>query len=158
MSIYPFFEWCYNSGLGTYVRDSSFAVPLVEVVHLIGLAMLLGSLVVMDLGLIGIGMRRQPVAEYARSLEPWVWRGLTLMVLSGVPIFMNEATRCYDSWPFRIKMTLLATAIIFHFTVHRKVTAPDRKNVSPWLGKLTGLVSMTLWFGVGMAGRAIGFV
>ena len=80
------------------------------------------------------------------------------MSRSGVPIFMNEAIRCYDSWPFRIKMTLLATAIIFHITVHRKVTAPDRKYISPWLAKLTGLVSMTLWFGVGMAGRAIGFV
>jgi hypothetical protein len=55
-------------------------------------------------------------------------------------------------------MTLLATAIIFDFTVHRKMTAPDGKNVSPWLAKVTGLVSMTLWFGVGMAGRAIGFI
>jgi hypothetical protein len=80
------------------------------------------------------------------------------MVLSGVPIFTNEATRCYDSLPFRVKMTLLATAIIFDFTVHRKMRAPDRKNVSPWLAKVTGLVSMTLWFGVGMAGRAIGFI
>jgi hypothetical protein len=96
MSIYPFFEWWSNSPLGTYVRHSSYAVPLVEVVHLIGLATLLGSLVVMDLGLIGIGMRRQPVGEYARSLATWEWRGLTLMVLSRVPIFMQEAIRCYD--------------------------------------------------------------
>jgi hypothetical protein len=55
-------------------------------------------------------------------------------------------------------MTLLATAIPFHITVHRKVTAPHRKTIAPWLGKLTGVLSMTLWFGVGMAGRAIGFV
>jgi hypothetical protein len=71
---------------------------------------------------------------------------------------MNEATRCYESWPFRIKMTLLATALIFHVTVHRPMTSPHRKSASPLLGKLTGLISMTLWFSIGLAGRAIGFV
>ena len=62
MSIYPFFEWCYNSALGTYVRDSSYAVPLVEVVHLIGLAMLLG----LTAGLVA----RAPLNGCARTAPP----------------------------------------------------------------------------------------
>jgi hypothetical protein len=156
--LYPLFVWCNNSALGTWVRDSSWAVPWVETFHLFGLAFLLGVIAIIDLGLLGIGMRRQPIAEIAKPLAPFAWVSLVVMGFTGFLLFMQEAERCYSSIPFRIKMSLLATAIIFHFTVHRKLTQSDPGAFQLRWGKLVGALSLTLWFGIALAGRGIGFL
>jgi len=156
--LYSFFVWCNDSALGAWVRDSSWAVPYVETFHLFGLAFLLGVIAIVDLGLLGIGMKRQPIAEIARPLAPYAWVSLIVMVFTGILLFVQEAERCYSSIPFRIKMSLLATAIVFHFTVHRKLTNSATTGVNPPWGKLVGALSLTLWFGVALAGRGIGFL
>jgi hypothetical protein len=156
--LYPIFVWLNDSALGAWVRDSSWAVPWVETFHLFGLAILLGVIAIIDLGLLGVAMRRQPIAEIAKPLAPYAWVSLIVMGCTGFLLFMQEAERCYSSWPFRIKMSLLATAIIFHFTVHRKLTQSDKGGFNPRWGKLVGATSLTLWFGIALAGRAIGFL
>jgi hypothetical protein len=67
------------------------------------------------------------------------------------------AVRCYGNTSFWIKMALLAIALIFHFTYFRKLVRRDDANIAPGTGKLAAAVALMLWFGVGMAGRSIGF-
>src|ERR1700691_1062932 len=111
--LYPLFVCLNDSALGAWVRNSSWAVPWVETFHLFGLAILLGVIAIVDLGLLGVAMRRQPIAENAKPLAPYAWVSLIVMVLTGFLLFIQEAERCYSSIPFRIKMPLLAAAIVF---------------------------------------------
>ena len=76
---------------------------------------------------------------------------------SGVLLFLSEAMKCYASKPFQVKMTFLFAALIFHFTVHRKVTK-NRSRPGLFSGLFVGVVSSFLWLGVGLGGRAIGFL
>lgn len=156
-SLLPFFEWCENSGVGHAIRDSLWLFPVIESFHLLALALIGGAVLIVDLRLLGLVLRRQPVAQLARDAQPWLVGGLVVMVTSGVLLFTSEAIKCYYSDAFRTKMTFLLPAIVFTFTVRRKVATADEVRVGPLWGKLVGLVSVTLWSVVGAAGRWIGF-
>ena len=152
----PFFHWCDASWLSMEIRASTWQFAIIEMIHLLGLTMLLGALMVLDLRLFGFGMRRQPVSQLARNLSPWVWGGLVTILSSGILLFFGEPMKLYGNPSFHVKMLLLATAIVFQFTLFRRVTNHD--GMPPVLGKAAAVVSLFLWFGVGLAGRAIGFL
>jgi hypothetical protein len=158
MSLMPFFHWCDASWLGAAVRSSTWAFALIECFHLLGMVCLLGSLVVVDLRLMGFGMRGQPVARVAKALEPVTLFGLAVMVLSGVMLFTSEALKCYDNPAFLWKMLFLALGTIVWFTFHRRITRLDDDRIGSVRGKLLGGLSLVLWFGVALAGRAIAYV
>ena len=82
---------------------------------------------------------------------------LVVILSSGVLLFLSEAMKCYASKPFQVKMMFLFAALIFHFTIHRKVTKTDR-DPGLFSGLFVGVVSLFLWLGVGLGGRAIGFL
>ena len=157
MSLLPFFEWCEKTAVGNAIRSSLWLFPVIESFHLLALALIGGAVLVVDLRLLGFGLRRQPVAQLARDAQPWLVGGLVVMVASGILMFTSEAIKCYYSAAFRTKMTFLLPAIVFTFTVRRKVAAADETRVRPLWGKLVALVSVTLWSVVGAAGRWIGF-
>ena len=121
------------------------------------LGMLIGTLVIVDMRLLGFGMRRQSVPELARYLAPWTLFGVATMIITGVPLFMSEAVKLSSSSPFFYKMIFLLCAVTLHFTLHRKVTASSEKQGS-MLGKLAGTLSLMCWLGVALAGRAIAFL
>lgn len=156
-SLYPLFKWCEGTWAGVAIRDSTWAFPIIETFHLFGLTVLLGAIVMVSLRLLGLTARHQPVSEVARQLAPWTLGGLAVMLTTGSLLFASEAMKCYDSGPFRIKMVFLFLAIVFHFTLYRKVTRADDGRLNPLWTKLTGGLALTLWFSVGLAGRAIGF-
>ena len=79
------------------------------------------------------------------------------MLLTGTELFLSEPTKCYYSTPFWFKMTSLALAITFSYTIRRRVVHADEGRISPGLSSLVGVVSLALWFGVGAGGRWIGF-
>ena len=110
-----------------------------------------------DLRLLGIGLRRQPVAQLARDAQPWLLASLMVMVATGVLMFTSEAIKCYYHPAFWVKMTSLFLAIVFTFTVRRKVAMTDEARRGPLWSKLVALVSVMLWSGVGIGGRWIGF-
>jgi Family of unknown function (DUF6644) len=156
MTLLPFFEWCENTGLGAAIRDSVWLFPVIESVHLLALALIGGSILIVDMRLLGLGLRRQPVAQLARDAQPWLVGGLIVMVGSGLLLFLSEAVKCYYSAAFRTKMTFLLPAIVFTATIRRKVAAGEHR-ITPFSNKLVAAVSLTLWFVVGAAGRWIGF-
>jgi hypothetical protein len=157
MSLLPFFQWCYQTAIGEAIRDSTWVFPVIEACHLLGLGLTVGAVLVVDLRLLGVGLSRQPVAQLWAATKPWLLGSLTLMLASGIPLFLSEATKCYYSIPFWIKMTSLLLVLVFTFTVRRRVIGAGLPSDPPMLGRLTALISLSLWFGVAWGGRWIGF-
>ncbi|MCY4588056.1 MAG: hypothetical protein OXB98_18650 [Bryobacterales bacterium] len=157
MSLLSFFEWCEDTAVGHAIRDSLWLFPVIESVHLLALALIGGAILVVDLRLLGLGLRSQPVARLAREAQPWLVGGLVVMLSTGVLLFLSESIKCYYSPPFWYKMTFLLLALLFTATVRRKVAAASETSLGPVWGKLVALVSLALWFGVGFSGRWIAF-
>jgi hypothetical protein len=156
MSLLPYFQWCEQSALGEAIRNSVWLFPFIEAFHLVGLGVTGGAVLIVDLRLLGWGLRGHPVSQLAKDTNPWLLGSLTMMFASGIPLFVSEATKCYYSFAFWVKMVCLLLVIIFTFTLRRRVTMLDTAD-APLRNKITGLVSLTLWFGVAWGGRWIGF-
>jgi hypothetical protein len=157
MSLLPFFEWCEATGVGQAIRSSTWLFPVIEAVHLLGLAMIGGAVLMLDLRLLGFGLRRCSVSQVARDAQPWLIGSLVVMLLTGTALFLSESVKCYYSQAFWAKMTFLPLAILYTFTVRRRVALADEVRVGPLWSRIVALISLTLWSGVGWAGRWIGF-
>jgi hypothetical protein len=157
MSLLPFFQWCENAGLIVAMRSSLWLFPVIESVHLMGLALTGGAVLMVDLRLLGFGLRRQPVALVARDAERWLLVSLVVMLPTGFLLFMASAVKCYYLPAFWVKMTALFLAVIFTFSIRRKVAMADETDVNPLWARLVAVVSLTLWAGVAVAGRMVGF-
>jgi hypothetical protein len=153
----PFFQWCEATSIGTAIRSSPWAFAVIESVHLVGLSVIGGAVLLVDLRLLGFGLRDQRVADVARAAEPWFVGSLAVMLVTGIALFLSESTKCYGSAAFWVKMTSFALATLFAFTIRRRVTLAEETRVRPIWFKLVALVSLALWFGVGASGRWIGF-
>jgi len=157
MSLLPFFQWCEETAIGEAIRGSLWLFPVIEAGHLLALSLIGGAILVVDLRLLGLGLRGQEPARIARNVQPWLIGSLTAMLVTGVPLFLSESIKCYYSPPFWWKMSFLALASLFTFTVRHKVARADESKVGPLWNKLVALVSLTLWTGVGISGRWIAF-
>ena len=139
------------------IRDSRVAFPIIENFHLFALTVLLGSLVVLVLRQFGLLYKTQSISEVANALRPWNRWSLAVMLTSGILLFLSEAVKCYGNTSFRVKMLFLFAALLFQFTIYNRTVASD-DNVAPTGGKISAAVTVCLWFGVGLAGRGIGFL
>lgn len=155
MSLVPLFQWLAHLPPGLWMRDSKWGFAIVEIAHLLGLAVLGGVILIVDLSLLGIGFRRQSASNLACELSPLFLGSLVVMVISGVLLVSAEAMKCYYHPAFRLKMLLFALALTFSFTLHRRTI---RQGTKPLWSKAAAIVSLALWLGVGLAGRAIGFL
>ena len=124
-TLIPLFAWWGHTGLGQTIRSSATLIALTEIIHLLGLTMLIGTVLMVDMALLGFGIRRHPAARIAAELAPWTTGGLVVMLISGPLILSSETLKCYESSFFWIKMTILLAAIVFHFTVHRSVAQSE---------------------------------
>ena len=157
MSLQDFFVWCEHTMIGTAVRDSIWLFPIIEVAHLVGLAVLGGAILLVDLRLLGIGLHGVPVASLARSARPWLWSSLALTIGSGVLLFLSEALKCYQNPAFWLKVWFLIPALLFAGLVRPRFTRDAGAGRLPFTARLAGAVSVVLWTGVAAAGRGIGF-
>jgi hypothetical protein len=157
MDLFPWFEALAATRLSQAISTSTWAFAVIESVHLLALSLIGGAVLIVDLRLLGLGLKRQAVAEVARDAQPWLLGSLTVMLVTGVLLFMSEPVKCYFSTPFRIKMLCLLLGTIWAFTVRRKVAVAGEGRVRPIWMKVVALVSLALWFGVGAGGRWIGF-
>ncbi len=149
----PLFEWISTLSVSQAIGESLWMYPLIQAIHLVFLAMLLGALLLVDLRLLGLGFSKQPVSQVARDARPWLIGGLIGMVLTGVPQLMQNAMREYFAQFFWWKMYFLAAALVFTVTVRRRAT---QGASVPGYGKVVGLVSIVLWGGVAISARLIG--
>jgi len=158
MSVLHFFQWLSHSSFSIYLRHSTWGFAIIETIHLLGFAALGGSILIVDLRLLGIGLRRQPSSLVARELSPILWGSLGVMLVSGALLVLTGPMKYYHSPSFRLKMLLFLLALAFYFTLHRGVIKSNAGIVPSSWSRAAALVSLGLWFGVGLAGRAIGFL
>ena len=155
-SLLPLFEWFEATGLGQLVRTSAWLFPVIESVHLLGLCALGGAVLIVDLRMLGAGLTNQPLAPLARAVHPWLVASLALMFLTGIPLFLSEAVKCFHNPSFWVKMGTLPMAILFALTVRRRVAGHPERDTSVTT-RLVATVSLLLWFTVAAGGRWIGF-
>ena len=157
MTLLELCRWIQNSSLLVAMRSSPWLFPMIATIHLFGLAMIGGSVLIVDLRLLGFGLRRQPVSRLARDAEPWLLRGLLVSVSTGGLLFMCFATKYYYLTFFWVKMASLLLVLLFTFSLRRRVTMSDGTHMRPVWNKAVALVSLSLWTTVAIGGRLIGF-
>jgi hypothetical protein len=157
MHLLPFFQWVSTTPVSQAISTSQWAFAVIESTHLLALSVIGGAVLIVDLRLLGLGLRNQSVAQVARDAQPWLIGSLAVMLVTGVLLFTSEPIKCYYSTAFWVKMSCLATGMIFAFTVRRNVALASEGRVRPIWMKVVALVSLALWFGVGAGGRWIGF-
>ncbi len=157
MSLLDLFQWFEYSSLLVAMRSSPWLFPVIATIHLLGLAVLGGAVLIVDLRLLGLGLSRQPPAQLARDAEPLLLGSLLVMLLTGPLLFMCFATKYYYLTAFWVKLASLFLAVVFTFTIrHRVITGGETKMRAIW-SRPTALVSVSLWTSVVLTGRLIGF-
>jgi len=154
----PFFQWSNNIWVGHAISGTTWAFPLIETIHILALTVMYGAMILIDLRLLGLGLRKQSVSLLTRNLEPYMTWGLIVMLVSGYLLFTSEAMKCYVNDGFKFKMAVLVPAVLFQYTLFRWATRQDDAERSRPLGWMVSALSLVLWLGVGAGGRAIGFV
>jgi hypothetical protein len=156
-SLLPLFQWANNLQVADWVRKSTWVFPAAETVHIVALAVLFGTVVFVDLQMLGLVRRDTSASHLEKELRPWTFSSLIVILITGALLFSSEAMKLYINVPFQLKIVILLIAIAFNYTVHRKVIGVEPARLAPVWAKLTAVVSIALWLSVGFAGRAIGF-
>src|ERR1700683_1665414 len=100
-------EWLHDSAIGTSIRESTYAFPIIETAHVLGITLLVGTIAVVDLRLFGILFGGKRVSSIVRQVLPLTWSGFVVMFVSGFLLFWSEAEKAYVNPVFRIKLLLL---------------------------------------------------
>lgn len=137
------------------LNASALIFPTLEVCHILGFTITLGTIALVDFRVLGLGMRRQAIADLARDLAPWTLAGLVLVLLSGPLLFSSDPDMYYLNRSFQFKMVCLLLAIVFNYTIHKRVVRSGKASAS---SKLVACVSLALWAGVIGGGIFIAFV
>lgn len=150
------------SSVATAIRESTWLFPSIETTHVLCIVLVVGSIMIVDLRLLGLASRDRAVSELAAEVLPWTWVAFVCAAITGGLLFSSSAVKYSQNLPFRLKMLLLLLAAtnmaIFHLGVYRTVARWDRAPVVPFGAKLGGALSLTIWVTVVACGRWIGFV
>jgi hypothetical protein len=152
----PFFEWSDNSFLGAWIRSKTWVFPIIETVHILALTVLLACVIVIDMRLMGLLLRRMTISGLTHELKKFINWSIGIILVTGAALFSSEALKCYDNPAFRFKMVFLFLALIFQFTLYRSATSTQQTTAGK--GWTVGILSLVLWFAVGWGGRGIGFI
>ena len=146
--------------LPTQIRESDWMFPTIETLHVFALVLVVGTIMTVDLRLLGIANKDRPFSEVASEMLPWTWVAFAVAALAGLLMFSSKALTYYGNIPFRLKMVCLLLAginmVVFHWLGTRHLEAWDRGR-PPRAAKLAGGASLLLWTTIVAAGRWIGF-
>src|SRR6185436_19499320 len=156
-TLQPMVDWLGNTAFGQWLGQSTDRIAWLFVMHLFGLTLLMGTTMLLSIRLLGFGFRSQRLAQLTKEIAILRTAGLVLMLLSGALIFTGGAVSFIQGAWFQRKMVLLVIALLFNFTLFRKVTNAEEGRYSPLMNRITGVLALLLWFSVGAAGRAIAF-
>jgi hypothetical protein len=157
MTTQIFFQAIQNSGVAVALGQAHLVFGIfAQLFHIAGLVLLLTSILLVNLRLLGVGLTYFSAPELANYTRPFVFIGLIFLLLSGLFMLIPSAALYEPNPAFWLKMKLLVAALIIQYSVYKNVTTTE--TPAPWLATVTAIVSLVLWFAVGLAGRAIGFV
>jgi len=150
-----------GSGIADRIRENDVLFPLIESIHVLSVALVVGSIVAVDLRLLGLAWATRPASRVARGILPLTWCAFVFAVVSGALLFVSNATKYLANGYFVAKMILIALAganmVAFHWIGARDQPRWDRADLPPMKARVAGGLSILLWFAVVTCGRWIGF-
>ena len=155
MTLLDVFQRLEEMWIGEAIRTSYWLFPFIEAIHLVGLALLGGTVLVVDLRLLGLTLRSRSANQVLLNARPYFVLALLTMFATGIPLALSEMIKLYYNFSWWVKISTLGIAILFTFFVRNPIVL--RENASNVTLAFVGLVSMVLWFTVAGAGRWIGF-
>jgi hypothetical protein len=160
MAIEQTMEWLQNLPLPMQIRESEWMFPTIETVHVFALVLVVGSIVTVDLRLLGFANRDRPFSQLAKEMLPWTWTAFLVAAAAGALMFTSKALTYFGNIPFRIKMCCMLLAgmnmLLFHWVGSRHLASWDASQ-PPLRARLAGAVSLLLWTTIVATGRWIGF-
>ncbi len=154
--------WLHDTSFGTLIRESVWAEPIIETIHVLTLGVFLGFVILLDLRLLDLALRRTPVSTVFKQLNPWLFGSFGVMLVTGVSLFAGDPVLFYGTIFFKLKMLMLLAAalnvVIFGLTSGRTMTQWDVLPATPRGARITGVVSLVLWIAVVACGRGIAYV
>jgi hypothetical protein len=160
MSIEGALTWLQDSSAPTAIRESGWLFPTIETVHVFALVLVVGSIMTVDLRLLGIANRNRPFSQVAGEMLPWTWAAFGIAAIAGLLMFSSKAIVYYNDIPFRIKILLLVFAglnmMSFHWMGTRQLASWDHGRAH-LPARLAGGASLLLWTSIVAAGRWVGF-
>jgi hypothetical protein len=161
MPFTEFWDWIQGLPLSQYI-GFSYWFPLLESIHVLAIALVVGSIVWVDLRLLGVAGLRYPASRMTRELIPWTWAAFCVAAVTGTGLFMTRAGAYLENPAFQIKLGLLVLACVnmtvFQFRTFHDIASWDTARVPPRSAKLAGAASLLLWAGVVLAGRWTGHI
>ncbi|MDP7340630.1 MAG: hypothetical protein QF786_15070, partial [Vicinamibacterales bacterium] len=132
--------------------------PIVQCIHLVSVAVFVGALLLVDLRLLGRGLKETPLPQVARAAEPWLLGSFAVLVLTGIPQMSSTALKQYYSPFFWWKMEMLLLGVILTVTIRRKMASTEESQLGPVWPKVVALTSIALWTSVTIGARLIGLL
>ena len=155
------FEWLESSALAVYISHSHMLYPVIEIIHILGFILLVGSAFLFDLRLLGISKNIR-VTALAKHLLPWSRRSLVLVIPSGFLLFMTQATSLSTNRVFGLKLILIVVALsnagLFHRFTFRSVSDWDHLQPAPAAARAAGMISILVWAAVITCGRFLAYL
>ena len=150
-------QWVQDTGFGIFLRKSNHLVGAsFQLVHILGFVLLLASVTLINLRLLGLALVQETPSRIVGAGNKLLGIGLAAAVLSGTLIFLAGPVRYSSNEFFQLKMVLLIAAVLFQASLFR--VASKHAAERPFAGKAAAVISLLLWFGVGISGRGIGFI
>ena len=150
-----------ETAFSTAIRESDYWFSAIETVHVLGLALMAGTIAVVDLRLLGVVFRGQRADQLLSRVLPVTWTGFAVMAVSGGLLFVSEAAKLYGNPAFWVKMGLLVIAglnpLVFHSTVYRSVGDWGAEVAAPRPARLAAASSLLLWTTIIVVGRVIAY-
>jgi Family of unknown function (DUF6644) len=145
-----------QNAIADALNNTEWAFPLAECVHIGGFAIAIGSIALVDFRMLNLGLRQETAARILRYTELWTLIALVFVLFSGLALFFSQIDIYLVNLIFPLKMYALLAALVYNFTVHRRVATME--NPPPVLSKLVAIVSLLLWVSVVFGGIFTGFL
>lgn len=150
-----------NTSIATAIREGENLFPWIECVHVLALAIVIGSIAIVDLRLIGLASKDRSVVQTTTSVLPVTWTAFVFAVLTGGLMFASNATTYAHNFYFQVKIALIAFAgvnmAVYHLFMHGTAGAWHTSAATPVRARIVGCVSLSLWIAIAAFGRWIGF-
>ncbi len=157
--VQAFCDWLSNTPVSLKIQTVLWIIPAVQTIHILSVSIVMASMAMLDLRLMGIAGKRQPISRMVTRFVPWVWRVLLILATTGAILIIGEPGRELLNWAFRTKMAMVATVSLITLLVQQM----NKRDATFWENRrfaaaAVGVVSLLLWVGIVTAGRWIAYV
>jgi hypothetical protein len=157
-----FAEWLSNTPPSLLIQDALWVIPLVQTLHILGIAVALSSVGMIELRIFGLAGTRSTVSETAQRYVPWLWGALAVLAVTGLILIIGEPVRELVNPAFQLKMAMLVVAIAvtiaFQITVRRNAPFWNLAPAHHSVAKALAIIVLLMWLAIPVAGRWIAYM